>query len=114
MTLGAGRFDRLVAWDQPFVTQDASGSEIVTFVEAFTTQACIRPLKGRELLQLRETYAELDTMITIRWSVRNATINAKWRGRYDGTIYNIASPPVDIEMAHRELEIACKSGLNEG
>jgi len=114
--LGAGKFDRVIQCDEPIITQPDSGGEVVTFADeaTFTARARIQPLTGREALQANQTLAGMDTRINIRWSPRNERINALWRLRYRDTIYNIAAPPVDIDMAHREIEILCKSGLNAG
>lgn len=111
---GAGDYSRRVAFDQPVTTQGDSGEEVASFAEAFKTWAEIEPLTGRELLKAGEIGAEMDTRIATRWSPQKALVNAKWRIRYGSTIYNIAAPPVDVGMAHTRIEIACKSGANQG
>lgn len=109
----AGRFDRVLACDEP-VRNEAG--EITSFVETFTVRANIEPLKGREQLQANQILADMDTRIRVRWSPRNARIDATWRLRYDqtSTVYDIKAPPADIGMKHIEIEILAKSGLNNG
>lgn len=109
----AGEFNRRIACDEPVTTQSANGEELVAFVESFKTFAKIQPLTGRERLQSNEITAEMDTRIRIRWTPTTDGINAKWRLRYLGTIYNISSVAI-INMGMREIEIMARSGLNTG
>ncbi len=111
----AGSFNRRIAVDEPVSTQDAeTGAEIVDFEESFQTWAYVAPLSAREVLNAGGIFAEADTRIRIRWSIRNTAITAKWRLRYGDTIYNISGPPADIGTVHREIEMICKSGVNQG
>lgn len=110
----AGEFNRRIAWDEPVTTQAANGEELVQFVESFKTAAKIQPLAGRERLLADVVTAEIDTRIRIRWTPQADRINAKWRGRFGDTIYNISAPPAIVNMGMREIEIMAKTGANLG
>ena len=112
--LRRGKFRHRVAWDEPITSQAANGEELVTWTEAFKTWSLIEPLSGRERLTGNQPIAEGSTRICIFWSTQAERINAKWRARHRDVIYNIAGPPAEIEMAHRELEIIATSGVNAG
>jgi len=62
--------------------------------------------------------AELDTKIVIRWSPNVAVVSAKYRLRHaeqsNPTTYNIAAPPIHVNLGQREIELMCKSGVNAG
>lgn len=110
----AGTLRHVVEFDQPVTSQSSSGDETVTFTYAFSMRASIEPLKGREQLIGEQINAELDTIIRLRWSPQSDTINAKWRCRHGGVIYNISSRPIHIKEGRRELLLPCKSGVNAG
>ena len=58
--------------------------------------ASVRPLKGQELYLARQTVAEADHEVRIRWSPRVAAINGRMRFTYQGQRYNIVAPPQEI------------------
>lgn len=107
----AGKLRHVVVCDSP-VMNDAG--EITGFVFAFRQRCSIDPLRGREALRAEQIIADMDTLITMRWSPRAEQINATWRLRHGDVIYNIAAPPTHVHMARRSIEFACKSGANAG
>jgi len=114
--MNRGKFRHRIFCDEPMTTQDANGEEVVSFPAylSFRVWSQIEPLTGRELLTGRQTLAEGTTRIRIFWSTRAERINAKWRLRHGNTVYNIAGPPMHIEMARRVIEIMATSGVNAG
>lgn len=107
----AGKLRHSVVCDRP-VLNDAG--EITGFAAAFKKRCSIEPLRGRELLRADQILADMDTLIIMRWSPQTEAIDATWRLRHGGTIYNIAAPPAHLNMARREIQFSCKSGLNAG
>lgn len=75
----------------------------------------VKPPKGREIQVNNLEVSEQTRWINIRYVVG---ITSAWAVRYgtktnpDGTMvpqdYEIASPPIDVEMAHRELYLELK------
>lgn len=107
----AGKLRHQVVCDRP-IMNDAG--EITGFAAAFKERCSIEPLRGREFLRADQIIADMDTLITMRWSPTTEQINATWRLRHGDTIYNIAAVPSQINMARRSIEFSCKSGLNTG
>jgi head-tail adaptor len=64
----------------------------------------VKPPKGREIQVQDMSAAEQTRWIKIRYV---PGITSAWGIRYDQE-YDIASPPIDFEMAHRELYIELK------
>ena len=110
----AGKLRHLVAFDEPIAEQNETGEEVVTFTEAFRLPASVEPLSGRERITTGQVIAEGNTRICIRWSPQADRINAKWRARHGGVIYNISGPPAHIDKRRAEIEIMATSGVNAG
>ncbi len=109
----AGSLRHRVTIEQAVATQSASGAETVAWVEYGTVWASLEPLRGREGLVADQPLAEIDTKITIRWSPFLSQIVAKWRIRHQETIYDIKSP-IPVNFAQRQIELLCRSGINNG
>ena len=67
----------------------------------------------RERLAANQTLADADTVISLRWAPIIEDLNAKWRLRHDGVIYNIVGA-ANVGMRNREFEVLCVSGMNDG
>jgi SPP1 family predicted phage head-tail adaptor len=106
----AGTLRHVVVCDEPTLND---AGEITGFVPAFSQRASIEPLRGREQLHANQIIADMDTLICVRWSPRTDSIRPTWRLRHGDTVYNISSL-AHINMGKREIEIVCKSGLNNG
>lgn len=65
-------------------------------------------------MRANQLVADMDTRITTRWTADTAAITAKDRLLVGLTIYNIVRPPADLKSRHREVEIMCNSGINDG
>jgi SPP1 family predicted phage head-tail adaptor len=109
----AGSLRQRVAFDEPVTTQDATGDEIVTWTPAFDLWASVEPLTGREQMAGGGILAEGNARIRLRWSEQAARINAKWRARHNGTVYNLKSV-AHLDSARREIEIMARSGVDSG
>lgn len=105
--------------ERPDPSQDANGSEVITWVPitAKPIWAAIEPMKGREQANAGQIVADLDTLIVIRWSPRVDQVTPKYRARHaelrNPTIYNLQSV-AHINLGRREIQILAKSGTNRG
>jgi SPP1 family predicted phage head-tail adaptor len=72
--------------------------------------AAVEPLQGRELFAAQEHHSEVTTRIRIRY---RPGITAAMRVAFDGRLYNIRSI-IDREERHRELQLLCTEGVNDG
>lgn len=109
----AGGIPRRLWIDEPVVTQDETGGEVVTWTPIGPLWASIEPVRGREALIAGANLAIMDTKIRMRWSPQADRITSKWRARYGDTIYDIVSV-AHLKTARREIELMCKSGASEG
>lgn len=109
----AGVINRRLTIEEPIVTQDETGGEVITWEPLGVVWAAIEPVRGREALIAGANLAILDTKIRIRWNEQTDAINTKWRFRYRETIYDIVSV-AHLKIGRREIECMCKSGANEG
>ena len=72
--------------------------------------AAVEPLSGRELFAAQEHHSEIQVRIRVRY---RTGITAKMRAVFESRNYNILAV-IDREERHRELELLCSEGLNEG
>lgn len=111
--MGIGKYNKRLVIQQAVDTQDASGAPVTAWVDFGTVWAHIAPIKGREATTAGQTLAAMDTRIVIRDQLALQVLNAKWRGTYNGVIYNFNSV-ARVDLANREIEILATSGLNAG
>jgi SPP1 family predicted phage head-tail adaptor len=109
----AGKLNRRVTIQRPVPDRNEVGEDIITWETLGVVWASIEPIKGREALIANQLLAEMDTRIRIRWSESVQDISEKWRLVHQGLIYNIVSI-ANINLGNKELEIMCKSGVNNG
>lgn len=62
-----GRMRRRVTIQEKTVTRGSTGEELVTWSTVATVWAAVEPLNGREYLESRQTQANVDTRVTIRY-----------------------------------------------
>jgi SPP1 family predicted phage head-tail adaptor len=70
-----------------------------------TVWASVDPLKGRELFTAQQINSEITCKVKM-WYIPG--VKAKMRIRARGHVFEVVGPPVDINLAHRELELMCK------
>lgn len=106
--------------EQPVETRTATGAERISFAVFDTVWAWIEPAKGGEPAQTgQQLVGVLDTKIGVRWSPRMDQVAAKWRLRFaprgrDGVVYDIIAQPAHVNLGHREIHFACRSGVASG
>jgi head-tail adaptor len=115
----AGRRRTRVIVDAPTEIQDpTNGEELEGWRYTGSFLADVQPIAGREATRDSQLLAEMDTRITTLWSSFVDTITAKHRlrVRFRGRemIYNIAAPPIEVDLHKREVQFLCKSGVNVG
>ncbi len=116
-----GRARHRIRFQRKSVIKNAVGEEIVTWVDVITNTsdnsvwAYIKPLSGRELVNAQSIYAEVTHQIVIRWQAIFADPQsvAMMRVVYAGRNYNIGSA-IDVDMAHKWVEISVQEGLVDG
>lgn len=99
--------------DEPVISRNDTGEEIVSWVTRATVFSSIEPVRGREFFGANQILGEIDTRIRIRWSPNVDQVNPKWRARHQTTIYNLQSV-AHINLGQREIELMAKTGTNDG
>lgn len=106
-----GNLRRRISIQRKDMTQDSYGQPSLTWVSVADTWADIQPLSGRELEIAQAINAEVSHQVTIR---HREGITAAMRIVYQGRYFNITSPPLDVDMRHKEIQLMCSEGLNDG
>lgn len=65
--LNPGRLRHRVTIQTPSITRDASGGEVVVWVDSAVRRAEIKPLSGREQLLAQQVNAQLTHDVTMRY-----------------------------------------------
>ena len=108
--MSAGKYRRRVTFQQRVNTTDSFGQSSVAWTDLFTLWAAVEPLSGREILAAGAERAEDMYRIVIRY---RTGITTQMRIKYGGKVFDITSE-TDILSKHKETEIMCKSGVNDG
>jgi SPP1 family predicted phage head-tail adaptor len=112
--MNAGQLRHRVSVDVAVETQDESGDPVVAWTELGTLWGSVQPIRGREATYAGDqTLGEMDTRIRLRYSPLSAAITQAHRLRHQGTIFNVVSA-AHVDLAQREVEILCLSGINDG
>lgn len=100
----AGELNRRITIQQPTVAKDQYKRVTTGWVDFKTVWAAVEPLNGREYIQAQNTNAEITVRFRIRYlpDVTNAM-----RVLYDGRVFNLNSPPIDLRGAHEEMHLMC-------
>lgn len=116
----AGRLRQRIVLETAVDTQDqTTGEPVRTWSTLAEVWASIEPLKMREALLSNVLLSETDTRILIRWSPVLANLGTKTRVRWTGVdgrlerIFDVVSVR-EPDTKRKELELLCKSGVNEG
>lgn len=90
--------------------QTPSGEPDVSWTDVATVWASVEPLRGRELFAAQEHHSRVEVRIRMRY---RSGITAAMRVFWDSRYYNIVVV-LDAEERHRELELMCEQGVNDG
>lgn len=107
-----GQLNKRVTVQSRVTTQDALGAESTNWSDVVTCWARIRPVSGRELLGGQQPQVVHDTRIRIRYQA-GVAVSAKMRVNFGGRLYDIVGV-LDVEEAHKYLDLLCQSGANKG
>lgn len=105
-----GHLRHSVTLQERTTDQDETGAQIETWADVATVWGAVEPLSGRELFTAQQVKAEVTAQITIRY---RSGISATMRIVFEGRLYNILAV-IDPEERHRELQLLCSEGLNDG
>lgn len=110
----AGLLKRIVTIERAVDAQDGTtGAMDRSWVPFASMWARIEPLRGKEYFAADAVQAEVDTRITVRWNNAVGDIVERDRVQHQGTIYNIVSV-IHVEAGRREVQLMCRSGVNDG
>ena len=91
--------------------QTATGAPDVAWSTYLTVMAGIEPLAGRELAAAQAIYPEVEVRIRMNYE---SGVTALMRVvDADSAVYSIGAV-IDPLLRHRELELLCKTGVNQG
>jgi hypothetical protein len=95
------------------IRDDLMGNRQADFVEQFCRWAEIRPSLGIETVNAARLAGEQPVDITVYRDCETRTIAVDWRAVdvYEGTVYALASPPVDLDQSGALLTIKAVSGI---
>lgn len=106
----AGELRHIITIQEPAKAVDEYGGDYVTWSDFATVRAKKRPLRGRELMAAQAAQSETEVMFYIRYL---SGVNSKMRIVHGSDYYDITSV-VNVNEQNRELEIAAKTGVNQG
>lgn len=107
-----GRLRHLVTLQRK-VDVTVDGSTTSSWQTLGNVWGAVEPVRGREALIGGGILADMDTRIVLRYDSISAQLTARDRIEYGGARYNIYSI-AELRTAGRELEVMCKSGVNDG
>ena len=89
--LSAGRLRYAVQFQRRSSAQDSFGQQAMVWVNAFTANAEVKPLSGRELEAAQQVTAEVSHKVTVRYrpELENPAVAAAMRIVFRGRYFNI-------------------------
>ena len=87
-------------------TSDSAGGFTDSGSSALATVwAAVEPLSGRELLAAMQAQSEITVRVRMRY---RSDITSAMQILHGAKVYEIVSPPIDVDGRRRELELMCK------
>lgn len=105
--ISTSRLRSLVSIQKNTPTVTGQGERVDGWAEIAKDYAEIVPLEGREFYEAQQTQAEITTKITIRYRPLGITA-LNHRILFGGRTFQIVAPPMNTDMAYRELVMMCK------
>lgn len=106
--MNAGRLRHQVDIQQPVEAQNAFGEPEVTWTDVVTgIWAGIEPLRGREFFASRQTNAEIEARIVMRY---RDDVKAKYRIKHRDDEYYIDTI-INVDNRNRELQLMCTRSI---
>ncbi len=100
----AGKYRHPITIEQPSSTKNEYGEEEDTWQIVARVPAKISPLSGRELWNAQQVQPDITHEICIRYY---PAITAKMRVKFGTRVFNILTPPLNLEERNRELRMMC-------
>jgi SPP1 family predicted phage head-tail adaptor len=110
MATPSGRRNRIIVIQSRTESTDGYGGTVHTWGDFATVWAAFRPLRGRDLVAAQAAQNLTEGVFNIRYI---AGLTGAMRIVYGGKNYDITAV-IDIEDAHKEIDIMVKTGLSEG
>lgn len=102
MAIRAGRLNKRITIQKLSAANDDFGSAPPQWETFATAWASVEPLQGREFMSTSGEQAQVTTRIRLRYI---PGITSAMRVLSEGRVFNLAGPPVDPDMRHRELHL---------
>jgi SPP1 family predicted phage head-tail adaptor len=111
--LQSGIFRQRVTLQDLVETVDSYGQAIQTWTDVSTFWAEVRPISGREAVNIRQVYATATTLIRHRYlgPALDPSPKQRYRLEKDGRIFNILDP-TNIEERNRSIESVCEERVD--
>ncbi len=96
MTISAGERTTRVVFERGVATTDDYGGESLAWGVVATVQAKVLYGTGQERRQAAQEGSDQPSTVMVHWTPALASIGAKDRASFDGTVWDIASPPARV------------------
>lgn len=103
--MNIGKLNKRISIIEQSTNQNSYGEVEDSWESILEVWANVKPLQGRELYLAKQTNAELTSKVTIRYTTSVSPDN---RIKYGNRIFEIISPPINVNEENRFLELLCK------
>lgn len=101
----SGTLRHMIALQSATKAENDYGEDTETWADYAQTYAAVVPLRGSEFYKAQQVNAEITINVIIRY---RDDVKASHRVIFEGRTLEIAAPPIDPQMRHRELHLLCK------
>ena len=106
--LGPHELSKRITLERPEKVPDGGGGFTSTWVVAATVWAKITTQRSDEAIIAMQSTGTAVHNIVIRF---RTDVKSSWRIGYSGKYYNIIGPPIDLNKAHRFMDIKAKEAM---
>lgn len=104
----AGKLKHRIQIEEPVVVgKSPMNADIVEYTPYLVTWSRIRPIRGREYLEGKMEQADATAEILFR-AQAGKTVTPDMRVVFGKRIYEIVSPPVDVNELGKEVQLMCR------
>jgi SPP1 family predicted phage head-tail adaptor len=100
----SGELRHRVVLERATTSRLPSGGTRDTWSPYATVWAAVEPIQGREFFAAQQLNAEATHRIRIRYRVG---VSPKDRVTFEGRIFEIKAPPINVDEKSRELHLMC-------
>lgn len=109
--MNPGKLRHRITIQKPVEIKDDLNSPQIEWRDFTSCWASVEPISGREYILLQNTNSELTVRIKMRYI---SGITNGMRVKYGDRVFNIISPPIDLDERHRELHLMCSEVIASG